>query len=112
MVDMLVAVLKEDGNSKSSTMKCIEPLLRKGTYPCMSCANTLAFLTYSTLMMTWKKTSETGLQTFPTQRSCMLTFTIKSMTCCTISFAHHADALDIISWTTLSSPSSTSDSPV
>ena len=84
----------------------------KGYVSAMSSVDALAFSTYNTLMMIWKKPSETGLQTFPTRRSCMPTFTIKFMTCCTISSAHPADASDMIDQTILSSLSSTSDFPV
>src|SRR5579859_5808911 len=45
----------------------------------MSSTDALAFLTYNILTTTWKKTSETGLQTFPTRRPCTLTFIIKFM---------------------------------
>ena len=91
----------EDENARNSTTKRTELVLQKGTYPSMSCANTLAFSTYSTLMMTWKKQSETGLQTSPTRRPCMSTFIIKFMIYYTISSARSADASDMIDQITL-----------
>ena len=81
----------------------------KGYVSTMPSADALAFSTYNTLMMTWKNSSETGLRTFPTRRSCMVTSTIKSMTCCTISSERPADASDMIDRTILSSLSLTSD---
>jgi hypothetical protein len=62
----------------------------------MSSTDALAFSIYNTLMITWKKTSETGLQIFPTRRPCMPTFIIKFMIYYTISSAHPADASDMI----------------
>ena len=75
----------------------------------MSSTDALAFSTYNTLTMIWRKMSETGLQTFPTPRPCMSTFIIKSTTYCIISSAHPADAPDMIDRTILSCLSSTSD---
>ena len=75
----------------------------------MSSTDALAFSTYNTLMMTWKKTSETGLQTFPTRRPCMPTFIIKFMIYYTMSSAHPADASDMIDWIIFSCLSSTND---
>jgi hypothetical protein len=75
----------------------------------MSSTDALAFSIYNTLMMTWKKTSETGLQTFQTPRPFMPTSITKYTTYCIISFAHLADASDMIYRTILSSLSSTSD---
>ena len=68
----------------------------KGYVSTMSSADALPFSTYNTLMMTWKKPSEIGLQTFPTRRPCTPTSTIKFMIYYTISSAHPADASDII----------------
>jgi hypothetical protein len=75
----------------------------------ISSTDALAFSIYNILMMIWKKTSETGLQTFPTQRPCMPTFIIKFMIYYTISSAHLADALDMIDRIILSCLSSTND---
>src|SRR5579859_118119 len=86
----------EDANLNSSTTKLTEPILRKGTCSQKSSTDTLAFSTYNILMMTWKKTSETGLQTFPTRGLCTSTFIIKFMMYYTISSAHPVDALDMI----------------
>ena len=45
----------------------------KGYVSTMSSTDALAFSTYNTLMMTWKKPSETGLQNFrPEDRVCRL----------------------------------------
>ena len=78
----------------------------------MSSTDTLAYSIYNILMTTWKKTSETGLQIFLNPRPCTPTFTIKFMTYCTISFAHPADASDMIDRIILSYLSSTNDFPV
>ena len=67
----------------------------------MSSADALAFSTYNTLMMTWKKPSETVPQTFPTCRPCMPTFIIKFTIYYTISSAHPPDASDMIDRITL-----------
>jgi hypothetical protein len=75
----------------------------------ISSTDALAFSAYSILMMTWKKTSEIGLQTFPTRRPYMPTFIIKFMIYYTISSAHPADASDIIDRIILSCLSSTND---
>jgi hypothetical protein len=72
-------------------------ILRKGMYPQISSADALDRLTYNILMTTWKKMSETGLQTFQPEDSVHTrTFIVKFITCCTILSTHPTDASDII----------------
>src|SRR6266516_4176154 len=98
-----------DGNCNNLTTKLTDPILRKRMCSQRSSADGLDSSIYNKLTTTWKKASETGLQTFPTRRPCTPTSTIKFMTFCTISSAHPADASDMIDRTSLSSLFSTSD---
>src|SRR5579859_370814 len=98
-----------DRSCNNLTTKLIEPILQKGVCSQKSSADGLDSSIYNILTTTWKKMSETGLQTFQIPRPFMPTSITKSTTYCIISFAHPADASDMIDRTILSSLSSTSD---
>src|SRR2546423_7566261 len=60
-----------DGNCSNLTTKLTDPTLRKRMCSQTLSTDGLDSSIYNILTTTWKKTSETGLQTFPTRRPCI-----------------------------------------